>query len=100
MNYLVLIVTKFLPKKLPEKPPKHSFPMNTPNANPIPIHMKDGIPLGDNGDSGNDLDMIQRCHTGIAMGNGFDELKKAADYVSDDIDHDGLAKAMEHFDLV
>lgn len=52
------------------------------------------------GDSGNDLDMIQRCHTGIAMGNGFDELKKAADYVTDDIDHDGLAKAMEHFDLV
>ncbi|MEE8808624.1 MAG: Cof-type HAD-IIB family hydrolase [Lactimicrobium sp.] len=52
------------------------------------------------GDSGNDTDMIRRCHTGIAMGNGFDELKKEADYVTDDIDHDGLAKAMEHFDLV
>ena len=49
-------IYELLPKKLPEKPPKHSFPMNTPNANPIPIHMKDGIPLGDNGDSGNDPD--------------------------------------------
>ena len=43
-----------LPKKLPEKPPKHCFPMNMPDA--IPMRMKDGIPLGDNGDSGNDSD--------------------------------------------
>ena len=47
-------IYELLPKKLPEHPPKHFFPMNTPDANPI--RMKDGIPLGANGDSGNDSD--------------------------------------------
>ena len=33
------------------------------------------------------------------MGNGCDEAKQAADYVSDDIDRDGVYKACLHFGL-
>ena len=52
------------------------------------------------GDSSNDLEMLQMCNAGIAMGNAFDEVKKISDYITDTIDNDGIAKAMEHFDLV
>ena len=39
--------------------------------------------------------MIETCHLGIAMGNACDALKEKADYITADIDDDGLAKAME-----
>lgn len=52
------------------------------------------------GDSNNDLEMIDACHTGIAMGNGLDSVKEIADFVTKDIAEDGIAYAMEHFDLV
>jgi len=52
------------------------------------------------GDSLNDMDLIRRCGTGIAMGNAVEELKEAADYVTADIRQDGLARAMEHYHLV
>lgn len=48
------------------------------------------------GDSLNDLPMFSAVGTGIAMGNGVD-LIPYADYVTDDIDHDGIYNAMEHF---
>lgn len=51
------------------------------------------------GDSSNDLEMLQTAGTGIAMGNGFEEVKKAADHVTASIDEDGIAKAMYHFGL-
>lgn len=52
------------------------------------------------GDSNNDLEMLQMCHTGIAMGNAFEEIKQIADFITEDTDHDGIYKAMEHFDLI
>ncbi len=52
------------------------------------------------GDHNNDLDMLHFTGISIAMGNGIDEVKKAADYVTDDIDNDGWAKAMKHFGLI
>ena len=52
------------------------------------------------GDGGNDVTMLQFCHIGVAMGNGNPETKDAADYVTDDVDKDGLAKALRHFGLV
>ncbi|MDO4403936.1 MAG: Cof-type HAD-IIB family hydrolase [Atopobiaceae bacterium] len=51
------------------------------------------------GDGINDLSMIQAAGHGIAMGNAVDELKQAAEYVTADIDQDGVAQAMEHFGL-
>lgn len=52
------------------------------------------------GDSNNDLEMLEMAGTGIAMGNGFAEVKLAADYITRDIDDDGIAFAMRHFGLI
>lgn len=52
------------------------------------------------GDNNNDLDMLKAAGTGIAMGNGSDEAKAAADYVTDDIDDDGIFHALHHFGLI
>ena len=45
------------------------------------------------GDGLNDLSMFRDEWTCIAMGNGADELKTRADYVTDDVDKDGIYKA-------
>ena len=52
------------------------------------------------GDSMNDSSMIKACGHGIAMGNGAPALKAMAEYVTDDIDRDGLAKAMIHYGII
>ena len=52
------------------------------------------------GDSDNDLEMIRYAGIGVALGNAEPEVKAAADYVTADIDDDGLAKALEHFGLI
>ncbi len=51
------------------------------------------------GDSGNDLAMIKLAAIGVAMGNAEDYVKEAADFVSSDNDHDGVAEAIERFIL-
>ena len=38
--------------------------------------------------------MIRRAAVGVAMGNAADDVKAAADYVTADVDDDGLAKAV------
>ena len=52
------------------------------------------------GDGGNDVKMLEYAGIGVAMGNACEEAKAAADYVTDDIMKDGLAKALEHFGLI
>lgn len=52
------------------------------------------------GDGENDMQMLRYVGCGIAMGNAADSVKAAADYVTDHIDRDGLAKALEHFNLI
>lgn len=52
------------------------------------------------GDGENDLDMIRFAGIGVAMGNAVEAVKAAADYVTADIDDDGIAKALEHFGLI
>ena len=52
------------------------------------------------GDGENDIEMLKYVNIGIAMGNAKDKVKEIADYVTDDIDCDGLYKALKHFDLV
>ena len=34
------------------------------------------------------------------MGNANDEVKAIADYVTDDVDNDGITKALRHFGLL
>lgn len=52
------------------------------------------------GDGENDVEMLQFCGIGVAMGNGTQETKDCADYVTDDIDKDGFAKALKHYGLI
>lgn len=62
-----------------------------------------GIGLEDTvafGDSMNDYEIVQEAGVGIAMGNSIDELKQVADYVTDDIDQDGIWKACRHFNWI
>lgn len=52
------------------------------------------------GDNRNDLEIIRYVGTGVAMGNGEAELKRASDYVTAAIDDDGIRKGLEHFGLI
>lgn len=52
------------------------------------------------GDGGNDLPIVRDVAVGVAMGNACDELKSAADYVTADVDHDGVMLALEHYGLI
>ena len=52
------------------------------------------------GDGGNDIQMLEHVAIAIAMGNANDEVKNIADYVTDDVEHDGIMKALQHFQLI
>ena len=52
------------------------------------------------GDGENDAEMLRFAGIGVAMGNAEDVTKEAADYVTADIDDDGILKALEHFRLI
>ena len=52
------------------------------------------------GDGGNDIGMLRHAGIGIAMGNANDDVKAAADYVTDSVDEDGIFKALKHFGII
>lgn len=52
------------------------------------------------GDGENDTEMLSFAGIGVAMGNAEEKVKQAADYVTDDVDADGIAKALRHFGLI
>ena len=52
------------------------------------------------GDGGNDISMLQAAGVGVAMGNAGDAVKAAADYVTTDVDDDGIWNACEHLGLL
>jgi Cof subfamily protein (haloacid dehalogenase superfamily) len=51
------------------------------------------------GDGLNDIPLLKAAGLAVAMGNAFPEVKEAADYVTLDIDHSGLAVAIDRFIL-
>ena len=51
-------------------------------------------------DGGNDVLMLKHVGIGVAMGNAEDEVKRAADYVTDSVDEDGVEKALRHFGVI
>jgi Cof subfamily protein (haloacid dehalogenase superfamily) len=59
-----------------------------------------GISLGEVmavGDWLNDIPLLRTAGLGVAMGNAHEELKKIADYVTGDVEDDGLAAAVDKF---
>jgi len=52
------------------------------------------------GDAKVDIPMIDHCSVGVAMGNGGQEIKETADYITDDVENDGLYNAFRHFGLI
>ncbi|NMB18614.1 MAG: HAD hydrolase family protein, partial [Erysipelothrix sp.] len=52
------------------------------------------------GDAENDMEMIQKAHIGVAMGNSISSLKEKADYTTSDIEDDGIYRALKHFNLI
>ena len=58
------------------------------------IDVRDSMAFGD---GSNDLAMIQNAGIGVAMGNAYDGLKAAADFVTLTCDEDGVAHAINKF---
>ena len=52
------------------------------------------------GDGENDVDMLKFAGIGIAMGNAAESAKKYADYVTTDIEHDGIYNALKLFEVI
>ncbi len=52
------------------------------------------------GDAKIDLSMFELCAFNVAMGNGGPEIKAAADYITDDVNEDGLFNAFKHLGLI
>lgn len=52
------------------------------------------------GDGPNDFEMLQYAQMGVAMGNAVESLKNKADYVTDDMEQDGIYNAFVHLGLI
>lgn len=61
------------------------------------IDMKECIGFGDNL---NDIEVLKECGISVCVGNGSEILKKQVTYVTDDINNDGVYKALLKFNLI
>lgn len=52
------------------------------------------------GDGHNDAEMLKFVGLGIAMGNAIDKVKEASDYITTDIDDNGIYNALKHFNVL
>ena len=52
------------------------------------------------GDAVIDIPMLEYCAIGVAMGNGGPEIKKMADYITDDVEGDGLYHGFLKLNLI
>ena len=43
------------------------------------------------------VEMLQAAGVGVAMGQGREEIKAIADYVTDSVDRDGIVTALQAF---
>lgn len=62
--------------------------------NELHISSEDAMAFGD---ADNDIPMLQTVRFGIAMANGSDDCKKAACYITETNEEDGVAKAIRKF---
>lgn len=59
--------------------------------------VKDTIAFGD---AKIDIPMLEYCAVGVAMGNGGEEIKNMADFITDDVEEDGLYNAFVKLNLI
>lgn len=52
------------------------------------------------GDAEVDIPMLEYCGFGVAMGNGSAKIRAMADYVTGDVEEDGLQQAFEYLGLI
>lgn len=52
------------------------------------------------GDGANDIPMLERAHYAIAMGNSEAVAKEAADFITTDVDKDGIANALRWLGVI
>ncbi|MGN1277018.1 MAG: Cof-type HAD-IIB family hydrolase [Floccifex sp.] len=52
------------------------------------------------GDSDNDIPMLKYAHISVAMGNGSQSVKEICDFVTSDINENGLYNAFDHYLLL
>lgn len=52
------------------------------------------------GDGPNDVDMLRDVGFGVAMGNGCAKAKAAANYVTTDVDDDGIYRALKELGVI
>jgi hydroxymethylpyrimidine pyrophosphatase-like HAD family hydrolase len=51
------------------------------------------------GDGENDIELMRAAGFSVAMGNAVEAVRRAADALTDDCDHDGAAKAVLRYML-
>lgn len=52
------------------------------------------------GDGENDIPMLKHVAAGVAMGNASERVKSVADYVTDSVEDEGVANALEKFGIL
>lgn len=52
------------------------------------------------GDGANDIEMLQYCGIGVAMGNAAPEVCRQADYVTTSVDDEGILHALTHLGIL
>ncbi|MGO3162876.1 MAG: Cof-type HAD-IIB family hydrolase [Sphingobacteriaceae bacterium] len=52
------------------------------------------------GDGGNDITMLQQVGLGVAMGNANSEVKAVADFVTQEVDDNGIEYALQYFGII
>ena len=52
------------------------------------------------GDGENDLEMLRRAGIGVAMGGSPPAVQAAADFVTDSVEQDGIAKALARLEIL
>lgn len=52
------------------------------------------------GDAGNDIAMLEKAAIGVAMGNAEDYVKQHADYVTSDIEDNGIYNALKQYNII
>lgn len=112
---LILTEDKSIDDQFREKFPELSFYRNTPYS--IDVIMKgnskatgiqelvklmqfDKIPVYAFGDGPNDLEMVTHANFGVAMENGTNILKNAADYITSSHVEGGIVEGLEFYDLI